>query len=119
LSIVLQISPEGDTFVWFLDGGAIKEMVISPKDFGLPSHPLSSVVGGNPAENAETMRALFSNKLEGPIKDFVLMNAGALLFIASKAGSLAEGVSVARTAIEDGSALRTLHMFADVTKPAL
>lgn len=94
-------------------------MTISPKDFGLPSHSLSSVVGGSPAENAETMRALLSNNLEGPVKDFVLMNAGALLYIADKASSFTDGVALARKSIESGAALAALQTFADVTKPSM
>ncbi|KAI9027893.1 anthranilate phosphoribosyltransferase [Hyaloraphidium curvatum] len=111
-----EISPERDTLVWLMEDGKIKEMTLSPADFGLSSHPLASVSGGSPAENAETMRALLSNKLEGPIRDFVLMNSAALLFVSGKAPSLPEAVDLARRSIEGGAALKVLEEFARQSK---
>lgn len=73
-----EISPEGLTYVWDLKDGEINEMTITPADFGLDSHPISSVRGGDPSDNAYVMQELLDGNVEGPILDFVLMNSAAV-----------------------------------------
>ncbi|KAJ8324706.1 anthranilate phosphoribosyltransferase [Batrachochytrium dendrobatidis] len=111
-----EISPEGSTLVWAFDSmGTITERTISPADFGLAEHPLRDVVGGEANENAATMSALLDNALTGPIVDFVLMNAAALLYVAGAASNLKEGVALARQSISSGTAKQQLHQFATKT----
>ncbi|KAJ3299506.1 anthranilate phosphoribosyltransferase [Borealophlyctis nickersoniae] len=108
-----EISPEGETHVWEVDeSGSITELVITPKDFGLKEHPLSSVVGGNPTQNAKTMTDLLGGSLSGPILDFVLLNAGALLYVSGKASTLPDAVNLARMSITEGKAKEALEKFA-------
>jgi anthranilate phosphoribosyltransferase len=113
-----EISPEGHTKVWKIDDKEpqIHESILSPKEFGLPEHPLSSVRGGNAKENAALMRELLNGRLSGPILDFVLMNAGALIHVAGRASSLKEGVEVAKRSIESGQALKALEAFVQITE---
>ncbi|KAJ3317960.1 anthranilate phosphoribosyltransferase [Boothiomyces sp. JEL0866] len=81
-----EISPEGETYVWETQpDGSIAELVVSPKDFGLPEHPLTAVKGGDSARNSNTMKELLDGKLSGPVLDFVLLNSAALLFVSGKA----------------------------------
>ncbi|KAJ3268759.1 anthranilate phosphoribosyltransferase [Terramyces sp. JEL0728] len=107
-----EISPEGETFVWETQpDGSIAELVVSPKDFGLPEHKLSAVKGGDSAHNSNTMKELLDGKLSGPVLDFVLLNSAALLFVAGKVTSLSDGVDLARKSINDGSARSSLEAF--------
>jgi len=92
------------------------EQVLHPRDFGLPTHALSEVCGGDATENAQIMKRLLSNHLDGPIRDFVLLNAGALLHVAGKASGWKEGVELAKKAIADGTALHALESFAKLTE---
>ncbi len=92
--------------------------MLHPRDFGLQTHELAEVCGGDATDNAEIMRQLLGGTLEGPIRDFVLLNAGALLHVAGKANGWKEGVQLARKAIEDGSALHSLDTFAKLTQAA-
>jgi anthranilate phosphoribosyltransferase len=94
--------------------GEIIEEDISPDQFGLPSHPLTSVKGGGPEENTAILRDLLGNKFESPghpILDFVLINAAALLVVAGKARDFKEGVTLARLSVTSGEALRVLEGF--------
>ncbi|KAI8918703.1 glycosyl transferase family, a/b domain-containing protein [Entophlyctis helioformis] len=112
-----EISPEGETLVWeFGPSGVVSERTISPADFGLDAHPLKDVVGGDATENAATMRSLLDGSLTGPILDFVLLNAGALLHVAGVAADLKTGVALARESIASGSAKRQLALFAEATQ---
>lgn len=106
-----EISPEGVTSVWDLDGDNITQQTISPADFGLPSHALNEVRGGSAQDNAQIMLQLLDNDLDGPVLDFCLLNAAALLFVAGKANSLKDAVYLARESIESGSAKRELDHF--------
>ncbi|KAJ3183004.1 anthranilate phosphoribosyltransferase [Geranomyces variabilis] len=109
-----EIAPEGKTDVWSLEpNGEVTAGIVTPSDFGLLAHPLSDVVGGLPAHNAETMLDLVNGRLPAghPVLDFVLLNAGALLYVAGKANTLPEAAQMARRAIEDGTAKRALEGF--------
>ncbi|KAJ3308762.1 anthranilate phosphoribosyltransferase [Boothiomyces sp. JEL0838] len=112
-----EISPEGETFVWETQpDGSIAELVISPKDFGLPEHPLSAVKGGDAAHNSNTMTDLLEGNLSGPVLDFVLLNSAALLFVSGKVTSLPDGVELARKSINDGQAKEALASFIKMSK---
>ncbi|KAI8852698.1 glycosyl transferase family, a/b domain-containing protein [Chytridium lagenaria] len=111
-----EISPVGMTTVWSIENGAITEMTISPADFGLSEHPISSVAGGDAPHNADLMMQLLSGTLDGPILDFVLMNCAALLLVAGKATDLKNGVELARQSIASGKAKAALLEFAAATQ---
>lgn len=86
--------------------------MVSPDDFGLSEHKLASVKGGDAAFNSGTMKSLLDGTLSGPVLDFVLINSAALLFVAGKAKSLKEGVTLARQSISSGNAKKELDNFA-------
>ncbi|KAI9105016.1 glycosyl transferase family, a/b domain-containing protein [Phlyctochytrium arcticum] len=112
-----EISPEGKTHVWSLEAaGEITELEINPSDFNLPLHNLTEVVGGDPPFNATIMMQLLDDKLEGPIMDFVLLNAAALLYVAGKADSLPKAADLARESIRSGKAKAALMSFAQETQ---
>ncbi|HET8693074.1 MAG TPA: anthranilate phosphoribosyltransferase, partial [Aquabacterium sp.] len=51
----------------------------------------------------------------GPARDIVLLNAGAAIYAANVAASLAEGVEMARDVLASGRAAQTLRTFTQVT----
>jgi anthranilate phosphoribosyltransferase len=87
---------------------------ISPVDFGLQPAPHESLTGGDAAQNAAILRAVFSGEL-GPRRNVVLLNAAAVLVTAGLASEMREGVALATRAIDSGavtklvSALSTNH----------
>ncbi|KAI8342637.1 anthranilate phosphoribosyltransferase [Chlamydoabsidia padenii] len=114
-----EISPSGDTNYWRVhENGTITTGVLHPTtDFGLATHPLSQVKGGDCHENAKTLDRLLDNQLpEGdPILDFVLLNAAALLVIGGVAEDFKDGVNKARESIVSGKAKSVLLAFRDAT----
>lgn len=116
-----EISCAGPTWAWELKDGQISEHILSPAHFGLSSHPLSSVGGGTPEENALTFKTLLTsgNDIPGtlrPVRDFVCMNASALLVVAGKAADYKEGAQLALDSITSGKAWAALETFRDTTK---
>jgi anthranilate phosphoribosyltransferase len=69
------------------------------------------LTGGNAEENAEITRSILSGKLQGPKRDIVLLNSGCALYIAGKASTIAQGIELAREAIDSGKALQQLEAF--------
>ena len=118
-----EISCAGPTHAWELKDGKVTTAVLNPADFGLPIHPLASVVGGSPQENAETFKTLLTSGVNiperlVPMLDFVLLNASALLVVAGVAKDYAEGAKLARESVTSGKAWEALTTFRDRGKIA-
>ena len=98
-----EITLSGDTRVAELKDGVIIDYVLNPADFGLSQAPLSAIR----AESADVSRQFLLDVLAGepgPARDIVLLNAGAAIYTAGVAGSLADGVRAAAAAIDSGAA---------------
>ncbi len=105
-----EISPEGVTFGWEVANGSVAEVQLRPADFGLPSHPVTKVIGGDAAENSGALLAVLDGS-EGAITDFVLLNAAAALVTAGSAKDYPEGVALARDSIGSGRAREVLDSY--------
>ena len=98
-----EVSLGAATLVGELRNGEITEYEIHPEDFGM-------VMASNRAlkvETAEQSKAMLLGVLDnepGAAKDIVILNAGAALYAANVADSIASGVKLARQAIESGAA---------------
>ena len=106
-----EISSSAPTTICELKDGYYRSSVIKPEDFGLERGTKADLVGGNPDENAQITRDVLAGKIQGPKRTAVLMNAGAALFVAGKADSIASGISLAAELIDNGSATNTLNQF--------
>ena len=93
----------GPTSVAAVENGTIRDFTVHPEDAGLHPHPFEAILGGTPAENAQAFRALLDGA-PGAYRDAVLLNAAAALVVADKAGTLTEGVALARASIDSGAA---------------
>ena len=110
-----EISMSAPTTVCEFKDGWYKKYVITPEDFGLTRCSKAELVGGTPEENAAITRAILNSEDQGPKRSAVLMNAGAALYIAGKAGTMAEGLRLAGSLIDSGAAVRTLEKFIEVS----
>ena len=109
-----EISTAAPTRVVEIDGGEIREWRIDPGGLGLPAPANGVLAGGEPAENAERIRAVLAGE-RGPAADVVALNAGAAIWIAGLAASLADGLEAARAALADGAAAGRLDAFVAAT----
>lgn len=103
-----EISLSAPTSVCELDNGTYKTYEIKPEDFGLTRCTREDLRGGDPAENAQIAIAVLKGE-KGPRRDTVLMNAGAGLYIAGKASSIADGIRLAGELIDSGKALAVME----------
>lgn len=105
-----EISASSSTFVCEFNNGEYKTYTIKPEDFGLTTCKKEDLVGGTPDENAAITISILKGEV-GPKRNAVLMNAGAALYIAEKAESLADGIKLAGEIIDSGKALEVLEAF--------
>jgi anthranilate phosphoribosyltransferase len=102
-----ELAVSGKTRVAEVRKGEVSEYTINPEEFGIRLSPLSSLAGDSPAGNAGLIRRILSGE-PGPARDVVVLNAGAAIYLGARAGSLAEGVSLAEKAIDTGRAAEKL-----------
>ena len=110
-----EISISAPTQVSELRDGKVTTYEVNPFDLGLKIHPLEDVLGGDAVENA----AIITSVLQGaitPYRDIVLANAGACIYVAGLADSLAGGVDKAKTVVDSGQALSKLNQLVSMTK---
>lgn len=104
-----EISTAAATAVGELKDGEIRRYKIAPEDFGVERLPDLGVLK---AEGPERSLAMVRDALSGrggPAADIVALNAGAAVYVAGLAGTLAEGAARAREAMAAGRALTTLE----------
>jgi anthranilate phosphoribosyltransferase len=98
-----ELSLAGGNEVATVIGDTVRMGRWSASDAGLPSHPVSSLRGGDPAYNADALRRLLMGET-GPYRDAVLFNAAAALLVADAVPDLHAGVEEAAEAIDKGLA---------------
>jgi anthranilate phosphoribosyltransferase len=109
-----EVSLGAPTMVGELVNGEIREYDIHPEDFGLQMVSNRSLrVSGAEESKARILEVL--NNVPGPATDIVSLNAGAALYGAGIADSIADGVKKAQAAIASGAALSKLNQLVEVT----
>lgn len=104
-----EISLLGPTRINQLKNGEITSFEICPEDFGMKRCTLEDIKTGTPAENAETITGVFRGEITGPRKDAIVLNAAGALIVGGKAADFEEGIRLARSLIESGTALHKLE----------
>ncbi|MES2906054.1 MAG: anthranilate phosphoribosyltransferase [Pseudomonadota bacterium] len=102
-----EISISAPTSIVELKNGKTRRFEVTPEDAGLQRHPSGQLQGGDAAENAGRLRALFAGE-KGAYRDAVLLNAAATLIVAQRVKTLQEGVAMSQAALESGKATQTL-----------
>ena len=110
-----EVSASASTTVCELRDGFYRTTTIAPEDFGLARGAKEDLVGGTPAENAQTTRDILSGKITDARRTSVLLNAGCGLYAGGAAASIDEGVKMAADLIDSGKALAVLDAFIDAS----
>ncbi len=109
-----EISLSAPTKICEINNGWFKTYTITPEKFGFARCTKADLRGGTPAENAQITRDILSGAT-GPMRNAVLMNAGAALYLYGKADSLKSGIALAAELIDSGAALKTLEKVIEVS----
>lgn len=109
-----EISMSAPTAVCEFKDGWFKSYTIAPEDFGFERCTKDDLKGGTPEENAKITREILGGA-KGHMRNAVLMNAGAALYIGGKAETLKDGIALAAEIIDSGKALETLDKLITVS----
>ena len=112
-----EISISGPTMVAELKEGKIREYTVAPQDVGLKVHDGAAIRVDGVEQSKAMVLAALENK-EGAARDIVALNAGASIYIAGLAGTLADGVRKALATIASGVARKKLEQFVAFTRNA-
>ena len=104
-----EISSCGETLVCELKDGYYRTFIVTPEQFGFARGTKEELKGGTPQENAEITKGILKGEIRGTKRDTVLMNAGAAIYVAGKAASLAEGIQTAEAALDSGRAYQVME----------
>ncbi len=102
-----EISISAPTFIAELKDGKISEYTVTPDEFGLKAAPLNDIRVVN-ADEAKAMLLSVMDNQAGAARDIVLLNAGAAIYVAGLADTLAHGVKKAAEVIASGAAKNKL-----------
>jgi anthranilate phosphoribosyltransferase len=110
-----EISLGAATMVGELKDGKISEYEIHPEDFGIQMMSNRNLRVADVRESKDMVLEALSNQAGTP-REIVVLNAGAALYAANLAGSIAEGIVRAREAIASGAARAKLDEFVAFTQ---
>jgi anthranilate phosphoribosyltransferase len=104
--------------LWVVSGGEVSTHTIDPRDYGFALATPEDLRGGDAAHNAEVVRRVLAGE-PGPVRDAVLLNAGAALAVHAQMAAppngeglgvaLGDGVAKAAAAVDQGSAAAVLR----------
>ncbi len=109
-----EISIAAPTQVAELKGGEVSCYEITPEQFGLVRGALASLAVQSCEESLELFNRVLANE-PGAALDIVLLNAGAAIYAADVAASLAEGIERAREVIASGAAQAKLAALVELS----
>ena len=98
-----EISLGAATLVGELKNGQVSEYEIHPEDFGLPMASNRAFKVDTPQESRDMLLGVLRGQ-PGAASDIVCLNAGAALYAAGVASSMADGLARARAALASGAA---------------
>lgn len=110
-----EISLGGATRITELKDGTLKTTLVYPETFGFSRQPAREYSGGGVEENAEILYDVLALKRRDARSDIVLLNAAAGIYVAGVAGSIADGVALAKQSLESGAALEKLKTLIEYT----
>jgi len=105
-----EVSLGAGTMVGEYKDGGIREYEIHPEDFGLTMASSRALKVETPAQSRALLESVLDNAA-GPARDIVMLNAGVALYAANVAGSMADGVALAREALASGKAREKMQQF--------
>ena len=110
-----ELSLGGVTLVGELKDGKVREYEVEPEDFGLAMASSRNLRVADAGESKRMVLDVLAGSA-GVATDIVAFNAGAALYAANVATSIAAGILQARQAIESGAAEAKMHAFVAVTR---
>ncbi|MDG5501450.1 anthranilate phosphoribosyltransferase [Marinobacter sp. BGYM27] len=114
-----EISLANKTHVAELKNGEIIEYDIAPEDFGIKSQSLVGLTVDSAEESLALIKSALGrghDEVSDKARDMIALNAGAAIYVAGVASTLAQGVEMAQDAIGTGLAMGKMTELADFSQ---
>ena len=102
-----------------LRDGLVESYHITPEEFGISRRSLEGLSVGDASASATLIRAALSgdgSEAADKARDMIALNAGACIYVAGVASTLADGIALAQDLIATGQANEKLKSFVDFTQ---
>jgi anthranilate phosphoribosyltransferase len=109
-----EFSVSGATRVVELRDGRLTAYDVTPDQVDLEFSADGAVRAGTPEQNAQVLRDVLSGTA-GTERALAVLNAGAAIYVAGRADTLADGVRAAERSIDDGAAAGVLERWVEAT----
>ena len=109
-----EITLSGETLVAELKDGEVREYTIHPEQFGLSTASLDDIHADSVQASRDMILDVLDNQPGAPL-DIVLLNAGASIYLAGLADTLALGIKKAAEVIASGAAKAKLAQLVQVS----
>lgn len=113
-----EITTTGPTRTWELIDGSVRQGTVEPTELGLALARPDQLTGGVPALNARLTRAVLAGE-HGPHRDIVVLNAAAGFYVAGRVERIADGLEMARSAIDSGGAAAALDRLIEASNSSV
>jgi anthranilate phosphoribosyltransferase len=104
----------GPNRVSHLKDGTVSTYELDPRELGLPRATIQDLRGGLPAEAALMMQNLLRGRINGALRDTVLLNTAAV--ISAEDGNIGAALEEAAEALDSGKALAKLEALVEFTQ---
>jgi anthranilate phosphoribosyltransferase len=108
-----ELSTTGPSVVHEWRDGEVCRYEVVPEDLGLDRATPADILGGDPASNVTLAKRVLAGE-PGPVRDIVVLNAGAALVVAGVAPDLPAGVVAAQASLDTGAAAGALDRLLEV-----
>ena len=112
-----EVSTLGPTGIHSSEPGTVRQWVLDPGKFGIPTAKLNDLRGGTGEENAVLIEELLLGRLHGPKRDIVVLNTACALVVAGQATDIADGLTRAKAALDSGKACLPLQALRELSHP--
>jgi anthranilate phosphoribosyltransferase len=118
-----ELTTSGPSDVWLTDGGDVRALVLDPAQLDVPAAGIEELRGKDAPYNAAVVRDVLGGAT-GPVRDAVLLNAGAALVAAAGVltrdeadlvAAMRAAVARAAEAVDSGAAADVLRRWVDAT----
>lgn len=106
-----ELTTLGKVTAYDIHDGRINRFEIDPEALGFSLCSLKELQGGDARLNASILRRVFAGE-RCAIADAFIFNAGVAIWIYGLTSTMAEGIHIARTALQEGKALEILEKWA-------
>ena len=109
-----EISTTGPTLIAEVEGGRVRLERVDAAEWGVARASLQDLTARNLEEAVRMAQGVLRGEA-GPLRDIVLVNAGAALRIAGESPTVRDGMELAARAVDSGAALATLETLVRVS----